>query len=57
MTNVVLMMRLVAAGEPAGTHQVRELPLPPVAFGLITFAVLAVLLAITWSFRNVAGRH
>lgn len=29
----------------------------PVGIGLVTFGVLVLLLAVTWSFRNVSNRH
>jgi hypothetical protein len=32
----------------------RELPMPVIAYFLITFALFLVALAVTWSFRNTA---
>lgn len=40
----------LAAAEEA----TRELPMPLIAFFLITFALFVLLLGITWSFRNTA---
>ena len=42
------MSILTAAAE--GTEQARELPVPPLAFGLIAFGILVVLLLVTLSF-------
>jgi hypothetical protein len=44
------VLALVTEGEEAA----RELPMPVIAYFLITFAVFLVLLGITWSFRNTA---
>ena len=41
---------LITQGEEA----VRELPMPVIAYFLITFALFLVALAVTWSFRNTA---
>ncbi|GAA2024467.1 hypothetical protein GCM10009740_12520 [Terrabacter terrae] len=41
---------LVTQGEEAA----RELPMPVIAYFLITFALFLVALAVTWSFRNTA---
>jgi hypothetical protein len=40
-----------------GTEPVRELPMPPWAFGVVAFASFVVLLGVLWSFRNTAARH
>jgi hypothetical protein len=48
--NAVLLLASTAETE-------RELPMPPLAFGLSALAVFAVLLAVTWAFRNVGNRH
>jgi hypothetical protein len=32
----------------------RELPMPPILFGLLSFAVFLILLALLWSFRGTA---
>ena len=34
-----------------------SLPMPSIAFGLVTFAVLMGLLAVTFAFRSVGKRH
>jgi hypothetical protein len=47
---------LVAAAEE-GAETVRELPIPPEAFGIVTLAVFAALFAFTWAFRNVGKHH
>lgn len=45
---------LIAAEAAAeGTH----LPISPVAIGLIAFAALTALLAVTWAFRSIGNRH
>ncbi|EWT03130.1 hypothetical protein N865_01530 [Intrasporangium oryzae NRRL B-24470] len=39
----------------AATEQAaRELPMPVIAYFLVTFALFLVALAVTWSFRNTA---
>lgn len=43
----------IATAEEA--HVVWELPMPPIAYGLIVGAIALVLLVLVWSFRNVAG--
>ena len=42
--------------EPAA-EILRELPMPPWAFGVIAFGAFLVLLGVLWSFRNTAARH
>jgi len=44
------VLALVTEGEEAA----RELPMPVIAYFLITFALFLVLLGVTWSFRNTA---
>jgi hypothetical protein len=44
------VLALAAEGEAAA----RELPLPVIAYFLITFTLFLVALAVTWSFRNTA---
>ena len=44
------VLALVAEGEEAA----RELPMPVIAYFLITFALFLVALGVTWSFRNTA---
>lgn len=51
----VLATALVAAEE--GGHVVHELPMPPIAYGIVVFAIFVVFSVITFSFRNVANRH
>lgn len=46
------VLTLVAQGEEAA----RELPMPAVAYFVITFALFLVALAVTWSFRNTAQK-
>ena len=38
----------------ASEEATRELPMPVIAFFLITFALFLLLLGVTWSFRNTA---
>jgi hypothetical protein len=40
-----------------GTEAAHSLPMPPAAFGLIAIGTFALLLAITFAFRNVSNRH
>jgi hypothetical protein len=46
------VLTLVAQGEEA----TRELPMPPIAYFIITFALFLVALGVTWSFRNTAHK-
>jgi hypothetical protein len=46
------VLTLAAQGEEA----TRELPMPPVLYFIITFALFVVALAVTWSFRNTAHK-
>jgi len=48
---------IVATLAAAGTAQVREMPMPPTAYGAIAFASFLVLLGVLWSFRNTAAKH
>ncbi len=41
----------------AATEAKASLPMPPAAFALSVLAVFAVLLAVTFAFRNVGKRH
>ena len=51
-----LVPALLSAAEQAQeTH--RELPMPPIAYGLIALGVAFVLLMITVAFRSVGKRH
>ncbi|WP_198950073.1 hypothetical protein [Kineosporia sp. A_224] len=40
-----------------GEEQLRELPIPPVAFGLLALAAFGLLLLVTFAFRSVSTRH
>ena len=44
------VLALVTEGEEAA----RELPMPVIAYFLITFALFLLALGVTWSFRNTA---
>ncbi|WP_162488574.1 hypothetical protein [Demequina globuliformis] len=44
-----------AAAE--ATHVVNELPMEPIAFGLLTFTGLMSLLFVTFAFRSIGTRH
>ncbi|MGO1317580.1 MAG: hypothetical protein ACTMIR_11180 [Cellulomonadaceae bacterium] len=39
------------------THVVTELPMPPLAYGLLAFGALIGLLCVTLAFRSVWTRH
>lgn len=41
----------------AANEVVTQLPMPPVAFGIIAFSVLLALLFFTWGFRSVWTRR
>ena len=45
-------LTILTAAEPAG----RELPMPPVFFGLISLLLFGLALAFLWSFRNTAAK-
>ncbi|YAL82218.1 hypothetical protein ACMYYO_09745 [Dermacoccaceae bacterium W4C1] len=47
-----LSSAVVAATEASGGE---HLPMPPIAYAAITFTVFMFLLALLWSFRNVAS--
>jgi hypothetical protein len=47
------MPNLLAEGAGAAY----SLPMPPAAFGLLAIGAFALLLAITFAFRNVSNRH
>ena len=47
---------LSAAAEVAEEHH-NELPIPPIAFGLLAFTALIGLLFVTFAFRSVGSRH
>jgi hypothetical protein len=47
----------LAATTAEGGETLRELPIPPVAFGLLALAAFGLLLVVTFAFRSVANRH
>jgi hypothetical protein len=47
----------VATLATAGTEKLRELPMPPLAYGGIAFAAFILLLGVLWSFRNTAAKY
>lgn len=47
---VLSVITLASQGQEA----TRELPMPVIAFFLITFVLFLLLLGVTWSFRNTA---
>ncbi len=47
----------LASVAAEGGEQLRELPIPPVAFGLLGVAFFGLLLLVTFAFRSVANRH
>jgi heme/copper-type cytochrome/quinol oxidase subunit 2 len=49
------MSHLTTVLAAAETHV--ELPMPAWVFGAIALVVFIVLLAVTWSYRDVANRH
>ena len=51
---LVAAMILAIEEAPEGG---RELPMPPLAFGLMAFCFLLGLLALTFAFRSVGKRH
>jgi len=51
------LMSTTTALATAETEKLRELPMPPWAFGVIAFGCFVVLLGVLWSFRNTAARH
>lgn len=51
------MNTIVTVAAEAGHGVVNELPIPPVAYGIITFGGLMTLLFITYAFRSLGTRH
>ena len=47
----------VASLSTAGTEKLRELPMPPWAYGAIAFGCFVVLLGVLWSFRNTVAKY
>ncbi len=56
MTSALLASAVLAAGslaaETGGPHVVWQLPIPAIAYGAISLGIFALLLGITWMFRN-----
>jgi hypothetical protein len=50
-------MPTVATLATAGTVKVRELPMSPYAFWVISFASFLLLLAVLWAFRHTAVKY
>lgn len=57
MSSSIVAGVLAAAGETGTEMAEVELPIPVLGFGIITFVTFMVLLAITYSFKNVAARR
>jgi hypothetical protein len=53
----MLLTSTATALATAGTESVRDMPMPPWAFGAIAFGCFIVLLGVLWSFRNTAARY
>ncbi len=51
------LLATIALTAEEGAHVVNELPFPAPVYGVIVFAIFAVLGAVTFSFRDVANRH
>ncbi|WP_336923685.1 hypothetical protein [Aquipuribacter sp. SD81] len=52
------LVGVVAAAGETGTELAEvELPVPALAFGVITFVLFLLLLGITYSFKNVSHRR
>ena len=51
------MTSTVATLAAKGTEELRVLPLPAWAFGVIAFSSFLLLLAVLWSFRNTAAKY
>ena len=47
---------LISFAAEGGEHGGRELPMPPIGYGLVAISFFLVLLAILWSFRNTAAK-
>lgn len=56
MSSSIVAGVLAAAGEVPEMTEI-ELPIPVIAYGLLTMAFFLVCLAITYSFKNVAARR
>jgi energy-converting hydrogenase Eha subunit H len=53
----MLFTSTATALASAGTESVRELPMPPWAFGAVAFGCFVVLLGVLWTFRNTAAKY
>ena len=51
----MLVAMVLFAQESADTQ--RDLPVPPLVYGLVAFGIILVLLAVTFAFRSVGKRH
>ncbi len=51
------MLAAVQLATEEATKVVTELPIPPIAYGLLAFGGLMVLLAVTYAFRSIWTRH
>ncbi len=56
MSSSIVAGVLAAAGEAPELTEI-DLPVPPLAYGLLAMALFLVLLGITYSFKNVAARR
>ena len=52
-----VMATTTLAAVLLGAEETRKTAFPPAAYGLGALALFAVLLAITWTFRNWASKH
>lgn len=50
-------MHAAALAVEKAAEAVHELPIPPVAYGLLGFSALVGLLLVTYAFRSVGTRH
>ena len=57
MSSSIVAGVLAAAGSDVPEMVEIELPVPAIFYGLLTLALFLVLLAITYSFKNVAARR
>ncbi|MBD8080683.1 hypothetical protein [Cellulosimicrobium arenosum] len=51
------MISAVVQAAEEGSEIVNELPIPPLAFGLLAFGALVSLLLVTYAFRSIGTRH
>jgi len=56
MSSSIVAGVLAAAGEVPELTEI-ELPVPPIVYGLLAMGLFLALLAITYSFKNVAARR